>query len=320
MTGHKPLVVLLGATATGKTGLALDIARALDGEIIGADSRQIYRYMDIGTAKPTIEQQAAIPHHLIDVVDPDEPMALADYQRGVHAAASAIYARGRLPLLVGGTGQYLTAVVDGWTIPEVPPNPALREELERFARLNGAQALHDRLRSVDPAAAEKIHPNNIRRTVRALEVSIESGQPISVLQRKQQPPYAVRQYGLRMERELLYTRADLRLEQMVADGFVDEVRRLLDMGYARTLPSLSALGYREIARHLLDGESLAAMLETTRVATHDFIRRQETWFSGHDSGTIWHNIDSNLSSAALTAQVLDDLQHWLKEQPFTCNT
>ena len=210
MTGKPPLVVILGPTAAGKTGLAIQLAQALNGEIIGADSRQIYRYMDIGTAKPTPEQQQQATHHLIDVVDPDQNLGLAQYQRLAYAAIDAVHLRQRLPLLVGGTGQYITAVIEGWSIPEVPPNPALRDELESFAAAHGSEALHHRLQQIDPAAASAIHHRNIRRVVRALEVHAETGLPISQLQRKQPPPYAIIQYGLTLERDRLYARADLR--------------------------------------------------------------------------------------------------------------
>lgn len=305
---HKPLIVILGPTAIGKTGLALQIAEALNGEIVGADSRQIYRYMDIGTAKPTPDQQAHVRHHLIDVVNPDDNLGLADYQRLAYAAVDDIHSRGRLPLLVGGTGQYLTAVIEGWSIPEVPPNAQLRAELEAFAQQNGAEALHLRLQQHDPAAAKKIHPNNVRRTIRALEVFIETGQPISALQRKHTPPYRIRQYGLRMEREKLYPQADQRLDMMIEAGFVEEVRSLLAMGYDRHLPAMTALGYRELCAHVLDGLPLDQAVANAKVATHNFIRKQETWFSGHDHGILWHNMREDLA-----ALLIDQIQEWLKD-------
>lgn len=290
MTGDRPLIVVLGPTASGKTGLGIQLAQALDGEIISADSRQIYRYMDIGTAKPTTEQRQQAAHHLLDVVDPDDNLSLAQFQRMAYATIDDIHTRGHLPLLVGGTGQYITAVIEGWSIPEVPPNDTLRAELEAFAAEHGSEALHARLQQHDPPAAEAIHHRNIRRVVRALEVFIESGQPISQLQQKHPPGYRILQFGLTLERDLLYQQADQRLDLMIAEGFVDEVRRLLDMGYNRNLPSMSGLGYAQLAAHLLDDVPLDEAISNTRTATHDFIRRQYTWFRGHDNGIRWHDI------------------------------
>jgi tRNA dimethylallyltransferase len=282
-----PLLVLLGPTAAGKTELALMLAQAFNGEIVGADSRQIYRGLDIGSAKPTAEQQARAPHHLVDVVAPDETLPLAGYLARANAAIAEIAARGRLPLLVGGTGQYLTALTEGWQTPQVAPDPALRAELEDYAREHGIQALYARLLEADPSAEAFVDRQNMRRVVRALEVTMTTGQPFSAQRRRTPPPYAIFQVGLTMAREALYARADLRLEQMMAAGFLDEVRGLLAQGFERRLPSMSALGYRQLAAHVLDGEPLEAALERTRFATHDFIRRQYTWFRGHDSGILW---------------------------------
>jgi tRNA dimethylallyltransferase len=276
--------------------LAISLARALSSatgrptEIVSADSRQIFRYMDVGTAKPTADQRGEVPHHLLDVVDPDQNLGLAQYQKLAYTAIDELHVRGGIPLLVGGTGQYLSAVIQGWTIPEVPPNSALRDELESFAAERGAAALYERLREYDPQAAARIDYRNVRRVVRALEVYLEAGQPISVLQRKVPPPYAILQFGLTLERTQLYQRADERLQQMLREGFVAEVRRLLDMGYSRSLPSMSALGYPQLASHLMDGLPLEVAIAEMQQATRDFIRRQYTWFRGHDSGILWHNI------------------------------
>jgi tRNA dimethylallyltransferase len=206
LAGEQPLAVILGPTATGKTRLGIAIAQALNGEIVGADSRQIYRHMDIGTAKPSPTEQKAATHHLIDVVNPNETLSLAQYQRMAYETIHVIHQRGQLPILVGGTGQYISAVIEGWSIPEVPPNDALRAELEAYAQQHGANALHQRLKQHDPEAAASIHPNNIRRVVRALEVCIETNTPITELQRKKPPPYRILQIGLQMEREALYER------------------------------------------------------------------------------------------------------------------
>jgi tRNA dimethylallyltransferase len=309
LVGNKPLLVILGPTASGKTNLAIEIAQAVNGEIISADSRQIYRFMDIGTAKPTPAQQAVIPHHLLDVVNPDENLSLAQYQRLAYDIITAIHERGHLPMLVGGTGQYITAVIEGWTIPEVPPNEALRAELETFAAEQGAMALHERLAQLDPTAAENIDYRNVRRVVRALEVCIESGQAISELQRKRPPPYRMMTLGLTMDRDRLYEIADWRVDQMMEQGFLEEVQRLLATGYNRKLPSMSGLGYAQLAAHVLDDRPLADTIVDTKHATHDFIRRQYTWFRGHDSDILWHNIEQ-LDRAAL----IEATARWVQEQ------
>lgn len=307
LTG-KPLVVILGPTAVGKTGVSIEAARTLNGEIIGADSRQIYRFMDIGTAKPDAAQQALAPHHLIDVVNPDENLSLAQYQQLAYATIDAIHVRGRVPLLVGGTGQYITALVEGWSAPQVPPNMALRAELEAYAAEHGAAALHERLRALDPAAADSIDYRNVRRVVRALEVCIDSGQPFSAQQRKTPPPYRILTLGLTLERALLYERADQRIEAMIAAGFIEEVRRLLAMGYPRDLPSMSGLGYVQLAAHLLDDLPLSEAISSTRQATRDFIRRQYTWFRGHDHDTVWYNME-DVEVSTIIARITD----WLSQ-------
>ena len=201
MTGEAgPLVIVLGATGVGKTSLAIELARALNGEIVGADSRQIYQYMDIGTAKPSAAQQALVRHHLVDIVPPDYNLSLAEYQDAAYRCIEALHQRGKLPFLVGGTGQYVSAVEEGWSIPRVPPNPELRADLEAYVAANSPAALHDRLRLVDPVSADRIHPNNVRRVIRALEVQIAAGKPISELQRKRPPPWRIFRLGLALPR------------------------------------------------------------------------------------------------------------------------
>lgn len=281
MTGTSPsqlaVLALGGPTAAGKTDLAIALARDCDGEIVNADSRQIYLGMDIGTAKPTAAQRAQVAHHLLDIVRPADPFTLAQYVARAHAAVEAIAARGRLPILVGGTGLYLRAVLEGYQVPEVAPDPALRVALEREAQEQGAGVLLERLRRIDPVGAARIDGRNTRRVIRALEVTQTLGVPFSSLQRKMKR-YRSLLLVLQAERSLLYARADRRLEAMVEAGFVDEVRDLLAAGYTADLPAFSALGYREVAGALLGSSSLAEALEATRGHTHDFIRRQLTWF------------------------------------------
>src|SRR5712692_2940128 len=234
----KRVIAIVGPTGIGKTALAVTLAQTFPGEIVSADSRQIYRYMDIGTAKPSPAERAAISHHLIDVVDPDQTLTLAEYQALAYAAIDDIHARGKIAYLVGGTGQYVTAVLEGWQAPEVPPNEALRAELEAYAAEHGAKALFDRLRALDPDSAARMDPRNLRRTIRALEVCIQTGQPFSVQRRKTPPPFSVLEIGLTMDRAALYSRLDTRIDQMMAAGLLDEVRALHQRGYSWRLPSM----------------------------------------------------------------------------------
>ncbi|MBX3063464.1 MAG: tRNA (adenosine(37)-N6)-dimethylallyltransferase MiaA [Anaerolineae bacterium] len=274
----QPLIVIAGPTGVGKTALAVQIGHELEAEVVSADSRQIYRYMDIGTAKPTPTERAAIPHHLIDIVDPDQTLTMAEYQRLANAAIRDIHARGKLPLFVGGTGQYITAVIEGWSAPEVPPNPQLRAELETYAADYGALALFERLRQLDPVSAERMDPLNVRRTVRALEVCIVTGRPFSEQRSKNPPSYQVLQLGLTLDRAALYERLDRRIDAMMDAGLLQEVRNLHAQGYDWSLPSMSGLGYAQLGRHLRGEWDLAEAVSAIKADTRTFVRRQYTWF------------------------------------------
>ncbi len=302
------LLVILGPTAVGKTALSLHLAEALDGEIVSADSRLLYRGMDVGTAKPTPEERALVPHHLIDVAAPDETVGLAEYQDMAYAAIDEIHGRGKLPLLVGGTGQYVQAVVEGWRIPRVPPHPDLRAELEAHAERESCYALHDWLKELDPEAAESIHPHNVRRVVRALEVCLVSGRPISAQQGKQPPPYRILQIGLTREREALYARADRRLEMMLESGLVDEVRDLLEAGYDWELPALSALGYVQFKPYFAGEATLDEVIEEIKRSTRNFIRHQYNWFSLDDPNIRWFD-----AARTSMARIEDLVWEWLRE-------
>ncbi len=304
-----PLVVLLGATAVGKTALSLSMASALHGEIVSADSRLLYIGMDIGVAKPTQAERAQVPHHLLDLVRPNQALSLAEYQQLAYQAISDIAARGKQAFLVGGTGQYISAVIEGWQIPEVGPDPALRQELEQFATEHGPQALHDRLRQHDPTAADMIHPNNVRRVVRALEVFLVSGTPISELQRKTPPPYRILQIGLTRPREDLHRRIDLRIDQMLEMGLIEEVRGLLDAGYARRLPAMTGLGYAQLSAYLAGEMSLAEAIQAIRRETKDFARRQDVWFKKYNRDARWLDLTVDPPEA-----ILQFARHWLESE------
>jgi tRNA dimethylallyltransferase len=273
-----PLLAIVGPTAVGKTALSIALAQELNGEIVSADSRQVYRGMDIGTAKPTAAERAATPHHLIDVVEPDQEFSLARYQDLATDAIAEIAARGRLPLLVGGTGQYLAAVLQGWHIPRVAPQPELRAALEREAEVDGPLSLHARLARVDPDAAASIAPTNVRRVIRALEVYQITGRPISEQQARQAPPYRARTLWLTLSAPDLYRRIDARVDGMVAAGLLEEVRQLLSRGYGWDLPAMSGLGYREFRPYLEGAASLEEAIQRLKYDTHAFARRQPAWF------------------------------------------
>lgn len=286
-----PLIVVLGSTAAGKTALGIDLARRLGGEIVGADSRQVYRHMDAGTAKPSAEQRRLAPHHLIDIVDPDEPFGLAQYLDLAQASISDIQARGRRPILVGGTGQYIWALVEGWQVPRVLPQPALRAILEERARAEGAISLHAELAARDPVAAAAIHPHNVRRVIRALELLESTGElPSSVRARRALEAKSVI-IGLTLPRDELYARIDGRVEQMFANGLVEEVRCLLAAGYAPALPSMSGMGYAQVVKHLRGELDLARAIEQTKTATHRLARQQSTWFRLDDPRIAWQRPD-----------------------------
>lgn len=309
----KPLLVIVGPTAVGKTALSLRLACDIDLEIISADSRQIYRGLDIGTAKATPEEQSLVPHHLIDVVDPDQVMSAADFQQRAYTVIEAIHEAGRLPALVGGTGQWVQAVVDGWSIPRVPPDPDLRAKLEALAQTEGRQALYDRLAAVDPAAAEKIHPHNVRRVIRALEVYDKTGVPISAHQAKRGQRFHTLQIGLTMPRELLYERIDRRIDHMMAVGLLDEVRRLMAAGYGVDLPAMSGLGYRQIGQFITGEVSLEEAVALIKKETRRFVRQQFNWFRLKDERTHWFALDeSGLSSCYREIGAL--VQAHLKDQ------
>jgi tRNA dimethylallyltransferase len=301
MNPQPPLLVIVGPTAVGKTAHSIALAQKFDGEIVSADSRLFYKDMDIGTAKPTIEQRTAVPHHLIDLCRPDQTITLAQYQRLAYETIDAIHQRGRLPLLVGGTGQYVKAVVEGWGIPEVAPRKRLRKALENL----GGPELARWLAALDPEAAERIDPRNVRRVVRALEVTLVTGRPISELQRKKPPPYHIKTIGLHADRETLYQRIDHRVDQMMAAGLLDEVKTLLAEGYKPNLPAMSGLGYRQLLEHLAGNNTLEEAVERIQFETHRFARQQATWFRLDDPNITWFDIHNEGWETAVLQEVQD---------------
>ena len=298
--GVAPLLAIVGPTGVGKSALALMLARRHRGEIVNADSRQVYRGMDVGTAKPSLEHRAGVPHHLYDVADPDGEFSLAHFLALARDAIAGVHRRGVLPILVGGTGQYAWALLEGWETPPAPPQPDLRAELTALAEREGHAALHRSLERVDPEAAARIESRNVRRVVRALEVHAATGGPQP--RRKQPPPYDALVLGLDApSRADLHRRLDARVERMVADGWVDEVRRILAAGYSPDLPSLSSMGYRELARHLAGELSLEEACRQIRTAHHRLARRQYAWFKPADPRIRWLTADGTEEQQAQRA-------------------
>ena len=289
MTSSRLLLCIIGPTGVGKTALAIELAQHFNGEIVSADSRQIYRGLDIGTGKPTPDQLASVPHHLIDVADPDQVYTLAEYQAAAYAAIDDIFARGKQPLLVGGTGLYVRAVTEGLIIPAVPPNAELRAQLEERAAREGGDKLYAELQQIDPEAALKIDPRNVRRTVRALEVYFASGQKFSAAGQAAPPPFAVQRIGLTLPREELYQRVDQRIDDMITRGWLDEVRGLIDR-YAEVSPALSSLGYPQMSAVLRGELTLDAAAQDIKYHTHRFIRHQYAWFRPADPRITWFDL------------------------------
>jgi tRNA dimethylallyltransferase len=289
------LVAIVGPTATGKSSLALELCRVCNGEIINADSRQVYRYMDIGTAKPAREEQAAVHHHLIDVVAPDEDFSLVLYQSKALEAIEDIKRRGKIPFLVGGSGLYVWALLEGWRIPPVPPDTVLRQELEARAKTEGIETLYNKLKETDPVAAERIDPRNVRRVIRALEVS-KQGKLFSELQVKKPFVDSVI-IGLTTDRTGLYQRIDSRVDSMIERGLVSEVESLAAKGYGFDLPSMSGLGYKQIGKFLRREIDLPDAIQQIKFDTHSFARHQYNWFRLKDKRINWFELGEDTNQA-----------------------
>ena len=287
----KPLIILTGPTAVGKTKASIGLAKAVDGEIISADSMQVYRHMDIGSAKIKPEEMEGIPHHLIDVLEPDDEFHVVKFQQLAKKAMREIWERGHIPIVTGGTGFYIQALLYDIDFDENEKEDACRKELEAYAREHGAEALHEKLALVDPASAEMIHPNNIKRVIRALEFYEQTGKRISEhneIQRQRESPYAFAYFVLTDDRAHLYERINRRVDQMIEEGLVNEVQALKDKGYTKQLVSMQGLGYKEILDYLDGNCTLEEAIYTIKRDTRHFAKRQLTWFK-RERDVIWIN-------------------------------
>ncbi len=303
----KRLVAIVGPTAVGKSRLGLRLAAEFDGEIVGADSRQVYRHLDIGTAKPSAADLAAVRHHLVDIINEDEDFSLARYLDLASWAIADIQRRGRLPLLVGGSGQYVWSVLEGWRIPHVPPDAEYRRRLEQRAEKEGGLALYRELIAIDPAGARAIDPRNVRRVIRALEVSKNAPVPFSQLRKKVAPDFEALTIGLITAREELRRRTDLRVDEMIESGLVAEVEGLYRMGYGPELAAMSGVGYRQIGACLRDEITLAEAASETKTETHRLLRQQHAWFRADDTRIRWFDVGHEGFEDEASALVADFL-------------
>ena len=292
------VLFVVGPTAAGKTELAVRLSAELDGEVVSADSRQVYRFMDIGTAKPTAEQRAAAPHHLIDVVEPDKQFSLSLFLRQARAVIEEARIHGRVPIVAGGTGQYVRALLQGWRVPDVEPDPRTRREMEARVEAEGVATLHRQLADLDPVVAARTDPANPRRVIRALEL-VGRPDPSAERPAAAEPGFEAVVVGLSLEREALYRRIDDRVDRMIGEGWVGEVDGLLRRGYTRELSSMSGIGYSELAGHLEGEMPLDEAIRRTKYRTHRFVRQQYNWFRLDDPSVTWFDgTDAGLDSAA----------------------
>ncbi|WP_214887871.1 tRNA (adenosine(37)-N6)-dimethylallyltransferase MiaA [Exiguobacterium sp. s142] len=303
-----PVIVIVGPTAVGKTKTGIELAKAFDGEIVSGDSVQVYRGMDIGSAKVTVEEAEGVPHHLIDICDPDEAMSVAKFQRLARTAIDDIYSRGKVPIVVGGTGLYIRAILYDYEFTERPVDTELRAALEAEAEAHGAEALHDRLRGLDPRRADIIHPNNVRRVIRALEVALSGDE--QAMDSAPSEHYDYKLFVLHADRDVLYERINHRVDLMIEAGLIEEVERLLRAGYRET-QALRAIGYKEVVPYLDGKLTRERMTETLKQHTRQFAKRQLTWFR-HQFDGIW--VDMGKKSFELSYKnIYDEVEEFFRK-------
>jgi tRNA dimethylallyltransferase len=307
--GLPNLIVVAGPTASGKTGLGIDLALQFNGEVVNADSRYLYRGLDIGVGKPDMAERRGVPHHLIDICAPSDDMSLATYQDLAMRAIEQVHARGKLPILVGGTPLYVNAVVEGWRIPRVAPHPEIRTRLEEEAEHSGLLALAERLAQVDPIAAER-SSQNLRRVIRALEIFEVTGRPMSELEGKGPRPFRALELGLTMPRERLYEIVDRRVDHFIKSGLIEEVRMLLEGGVDPTAPAMSSIGYRQLLAYLAGETTLDESIQQIKADTRRYVKHQETWLRRNKrlmAIEVWHP-DWRAVTASLVGRFLERAQ------------
>lgn len=306
--GVKPKVaVILGPTATGKSHCGIELAKRLNGEIISGDSMLVYKKMNIGTAKPTVEELASVPHHLIDILPPEAEFSVVDFKALAEPLIADINNRGKLPIIVGGTGFYIKALLENYEFNTVEECSELRQELEEFAKSSGNAALHAKLRQIDPAAAERLHSNDVRRVIRAIEAA-EGGEKITH-QKAGEWPYDAVVFGLRMERDVLYARINDRVDKMLADGLVEETKALLDGGLAADALSMRSIGYRQMTWYLQGAMARDAAVDKLKQSTRNFAKRQFTWYRQMPY-IKWFDLDQRPDYE----KIIDDMHQMLVEK------
>lgn len=296
------IVAIVGPTAIGKTSISIELAKILNGEIVSADSMQVYRYMDIGTAKPTLEERQGIPHHLIDIVDPDQDFNVAIYQQIAKNAIDNIHEKEKLPILVGGSGLYVNSIVYPLDFTDAKEDHKLRKKLYEVADKKGNIYLHQKLMEIDPVTGKKVHPNDVKRMVRAMEIYHLTGKPMSEYRQNfenSKIPYEIAMIGLTMDRKKLYERINQRVDDMIYKGLVSEVQELLDMGYGKELISMQGLGYKEIIKYLEGIYTLDEAIDIIKRDTRRFAKRQLTWFR-KDKRIYWVDIEKFDNKEAIT--------------------
>lgn len=303
------VVIIVGPTAVGKSNLAITLAESMNAEIISLDSRLIYKGMSIGTAKPSVEDRKKVVHHLIDVANPDETWSLGRFNQEVVKSMERIIEKGSLPILVGGTGQYVRSLTEGWEVPQVEPVPSMRQIIEDWAKELGYKALHQKMSILDPESGQSIQYQNARRTIRALEVMFTTGVQFSRQRKKTFPKYRYKVIGLIRHRADLYSRIDARIENMFVDGLVEEVRGLLDMGYSGEFSAMSAIGYEETIQYLHGELSLEEVKAQMRRKTRQFVRRQANWFKADDPKIEWYQMIPNPE-----ALIRSSINRWRNEK------